>query len=117
MQDLPQAIESAASGLPPSLANRVEFMPHDFFAEQPVKDADVYLFRWIFHNWSDGYCIKILRNLIPALKDGALIVINDNCLPESGVMGQWQEERLRYVAFSKLMLMNHAAPRTLKKLP
>ena len=99
MQDLPKAVESGTSGLPPSLSNRVEFMPHDFFTEQPVKDADVYLFRWIFHNWSDGYCINILRNLIPALKNGAMIVINDNCLPEPGTMGQWQEERLRYVAF------------------
>ena len=73
-------------------------MPYDFFTEQPVKDADVYLFRWIFHNWSDGYCINILRNLIPALKNGAMVVINDHCLPEPGTMGQWQEEKLRYVA-------------------
>lgn len=99
VQDLPKAVEGGASSLPPSLSKRVEFMSHDFFTEQPVKDADVYLFRWIFHNWSDGYCIKILRNLIPALKNGAIIVINDNCLPEPGTMGQWQEERLRYVAF------------------
>ena len=73
-------------------------MSHDFFTIQPVKDADVYLFRWIFHNWSDGYCIKILRNLVPALKNGAMIVINDNVLPEPGTMGLWQEERLRYVS-------------------
>ena len=97
VQDLPKAIDGGASSLPPSLSNRVEFMPHDFFTEQPVKDADVYLFRSIFHNWSDDYCIKILRNLVPALKDGATVVINDNCLPEPGTMGLWQERRIRYV--------------------
>ena len=72
-------------------------MAHDFLSEQPIKNADVYLFRWIFHNWSDMYCIRILRNLIPALKGGAIILINDNVLPEPGTLGSWQEERLRYV--------------------
>ena len=98
MQDLASAVDSGASSLPPELSNRVEFMPHDFFTEEPVKGADVYLFRWIFHNWSDEYCIKILRSLTPALNNGAMIVINDNVLPEPGTMGLWQEGRLRYVA-------------------
>lgn len=98
VQDLASTVDSVASGLPPELSDRVEFMPHDFFAEQPVKGADVYLFRWIFHNWSDEYCIKILRSLTPALKKGAMIVINDNVLPEPGTMGLWQEGRLRYVS-------------------
>ena len=95
VQDLPKAIDSGASTLPSSLSNRVKLTPHDFFTEQPVKDADVYLFRWILHNWSDEYCIKILRNLVPALKNGAMIVVNDICLPEPGTTGWWQEERLR----------------------
>ena len=98
MQDLASTVDNAASSLPPELSDRVEFMPHDFFREQPVKGADVYLFRWIFHNWSDDYCIKILRSLTPSLKKGAIIVINDNVLPEPGTMGLWQEGRLRYVA-------------------
>ena len=97
VQDLASTVDSAASSLPPELSDRVEFMPHDFFTEQPVKGADLYLFRWIFHNWLDDYCIKILHSLIPALKKGAMIVINDNVLPEPGTMGLWQERRLRYV--------------------
>jgi len=72
-------------------------MAHDFLTEQPVKNADVYFFRWIFHNWSDKYSIQILRALIPALKPGARVVINDNVLPEPGVLSLWQETRLRSV--------------------
>ena len=98
MQELASAVDSGASSLPSELSNRVEFMPHDFFTEQPDKGADVYSFRWIFHNWSDEYCIRILRSLTPALKNGAMILINDNVLPEPGTMGFWQERRLRYVA-------------------
>jgi len=53
----------------------------DFFTEQPSV-ADVYYFRWIFHNWSDKYCIQILRNLIPSLRPGARIVIHERVLPD-----------------------------------
>lgn len=96
VQDLPPVIAAAEKEVPPELAGRTKFMPHDFLTEQPVHGADVYFFRWILHNWSDKYCIKILRNLIPALKPGARVVINDNVLPQPGVLSQWQEERLRY---------------------
>ncbi|KAI4270012.1 MAG: hypothetical protein L6R38_007262 [Xanthoria sp. 2 TBL-2021] len=80
VQDLPNVIEDAKTKVPAELADRVTFMAHDMFTEQPVKDADVYYFRWIFHDWSDKYCIKILRSLIPALKPGARIMFSERCL-------------------------------------
>lgn len=95
VQDLPSVVASA--NIPSEFTDRVSLMQHDFLTEQPVRDADVYFFRWIFHNWSDKYCIQILRNLIPALKDGARVVVNDNVLPEPGALSSWQEERQRYV--------------------
>lgn len=96
VQDFAAVVEAAEKDVPGTLTGRVKFMAHDFFTEQPVQGADVYFFRWIFHNWSDKYSVRILRNLIPALKIGAKIVINDNVLPAPGVMSRWQEERLRY---------------------
>jgi hypothetical protein len=33
--------------------SNIEFMKYDFFTPQVVKDADVYIYRWIFHNWQD----------------------------------------------------------------
>lgn len=49
VQDLPQVIAEAPS-LSQDLKERVSFMAHDFFTEQPVKGADVYLMRWILHD-------------------------------------------------------------------
>ncbi len=95
VQDLDQVIINAPSDIPTDIKSRIDFMPYNFFTEQPVKDADVYLFRWIFHDWSDLYCLRILRNLIPALKGGALILINDNVLPEPGTLAPWQEKQIR----------------------
>ncbi|KAK5651494.1 hypothetical protein OQA88_11948 [Cercophora sp. LCS_1] len=69
----------------------VEFRVHDFFGEQPVKGADVYVLRQILHDWSDEYAARILRALMPALKKGAKVVINDTVLPEPGEVSLVQE--------------------------
>ena len=70
-------------------------MSHDFFTQQPVKNADVYLIRWCLHNWSDEYSIKILRALIPALKPGARVLVNDGVLPEPNTIDPWDEKIMR----------------------
>ena len=95
VQDMDKVVEGATAELPPGLNGRVKFMAHDILAEQTVKAADIYYFRWIFHNWSDKYAVLILRNLIPALRYGARIVIQDICMPKRGTIPQWREKDLR----------------------
>lgn len=73
----------------------VKFMAHDFFEGQPVKGADVYLYRWILHNYPDKYCIKILKALIPALKKGARVLVMDFVMPPLGVLPNDIERKLR----------------------
>lgn len=69
-------------------------MNSDFFTPQPVT-ADVYYLRWILHNWPDKYCVEILRNLRPALKPGAMIVIHEQVLPtDIGEMPVSEAKRL-----------------------
>ncbi|PQE06932.1 6-hydroxytryprostatin B O-methyltransferase protein [Rutstroemia sp. NJR-2017a WRK4] len=106
VQDLPPVVAVGEKSTPSELLDRIKFMAYDFLTEQPVKNADVYFFRWIFHNWSDKYCIQILRNHIPAIKKGARIVINDNVLPEPGSLPRWREERLRSMDLTMLELQN-----------
>ena len=81
VQDLPDIVAGAGDNVPPELKPRVTFQAHDFFTRQPEAGADVYLFRWVMHDWPDQYVMTILRQLIPALKVGAKIVINDNVGP------------------------------------
>lgn len=71
--------------------SRLSFMEHNFFDKQPVQ-ADAYMFRWIFHDWPDKACTKILQNLIPALKQGARILIMDFCVPEPSQAPRMAEE-------------------------
>jgi O-methyltransferase domain len=97
VQDLPKTVADAPSKIPADLHSRIEFQAHDFYTPQPVKDADVYFFRWICHNQSDKYGVKMLQALIPALKPGAKIVINDNCLPAPNTADPWDEKITRCV--------------------
>ena len=88
VQDLPSTADQARATQSPEFEGRIEFMGHDFFTEQTVQGADIYLFRWTLHNWSDRYCVQILQNLVPAMKDGGRVlfyeyVLNDE--PETKV--------------------------------
>lgn len=88
VQDLPQVISTADTG---KSGGDLTFMAHDFFQEQPVKDADVYILRWVLHDWTDLYAVKILRALIPALKPGSRLIINETCLAEPGVNSLYEQ--------------------------
>ena len=83
------------SSLAQEVKDRVSLMPHDFFQEQPVKGADIYYFRNIFHNWPDDKCIEILRNLIPALTPGAHVLIDDFGLQEPLSLPAYRERQQR----------------------
>ena len=42
---------------------QVTIQAHDFFNPQPVNDADIFLLRYILHNWSNSKAIEILKRL------------------------------------------------------
>ncbi|OCL15473.1 putative O-methyltransferase [Glonium stellatum] len=92
VQDLPNTATQGEKLLPTSLQGRVSFMAHDFFEEQPVKCADVYFLRYILHNWSDKYARRILKSLIPALKDSSRIVCYE-FLPGDRPTTLWTEKQ------------------------
>ncbi|KAH7122653.1 S-adenosyl-L-methionine-dependent methyltransferase [Dendryphion nanum] len=91
VQDRPEVVDTAPKDHKLVESGQVSFQVHDFFKPQPVKDADVYFLRQILHDWSDKYAIGILKALIPALKKGARIIINDQIPPEEGVLTPRQE--------------------------
>ncbi|CAJ2504087.1 Uu.00g114810.m01.CDS01 [Anthostomella pinea] len=108
VQDLPQTVESAPSPLSADaqVARRISFQAHDFFTEQTVQGADVYFFRWIMHNYSTPYAVQILRSLVPALKPGARVIVNDHCLREPGAEEPWDERIVRGMDLVMMTLLN-----------
>jgi ubiquinone/menaquinone biosynthesis C-methylase UbiE len=75
--DLPQVIEGArheAALNDPAVASRRSFVGGSFFEEIPAT-ADVYMMKWILHNWNDDESIAILRNIRRAMRPGGKLLV------------------------------------------
>ena len=95
VEDWPDVVAQGQEGLPADLQGRVSFQAHDFFQEQPIKGADVYLLRIVLHDWSDKYAKMIIKAIIPALVPGAKVVINDRMVPGLGEVHYLTEREAR----------------------
>lgn len=76
VQDLPQVCPVFEKEFPADLKSRVSFLTHNLFDPQPVQ-ADIYILKWILHDWPDVESVAILKALVPALKPGARVVFID----------------------------------------
>jgi hypothetical protein len=73
--DLPHVIAQARTRFDPALASRVEFVPGDFFKAVP-SGHDVYLMKYILHDWSDERSRAILASTRAAMGgSGKLLVV------------------------------------------
>ncbi|KAI9658190.1 MAG: hypothetical protein M1831_004037 [Alyxoria varia] len=106
VQDLSDVVSEGVSTLPRDVEDRVTFMSHDFFNAQPVKGADIYFLRWVLHDWSDKYCVRILQALIPALNRRSRLIVSEFVLPSPGTGSRRQEWLIRAFDLSMLELFN-----------
>lgn len=102
VQDLPETITKAVLGVEveEGVKKRVRFMAQDFLQEQTV-GGDVFLLRWVLHDWSDAYAVRILRNLRPVLREGNKVVVNDQIMPGLGEVSSVYERQIRLVVCSE----------------
>ncbi|TCD63174.1 hypothetical protein EIP91_005871 [Steccherinum ochraceum] len=82
IQDRPAVIKQAETVWnqqhPDALkTGRTKLVTHDFFTEQPIKNAEVYHMRYIMHDWPDEDCIRILQAIRPAMGPNSRILISD----------------------------------------
>lgn len=87
------AIEGVLFDLPPVLAGagellgglgvagRVELKTGDFFKEVDV-EADLYLLKYILHDWDDDECVTILSNIRKVIPEGGRVVLLEAVVPE-----------------------------------
>ncbi|KZT06657.1 S-adenosyl-L-methionine-dependent methyltransferase [Laetiporus sulphureus 93-53] len=61
-------------------SGRVKLLPSDFFEEQPVKGAEVYLLRHVLHDWPDDECVTILANQRAAMGPGSIILVAEHAI-------------------------------------
>ena len=80
--DQPQVIAGADEVLEnEGVAERVERVSGDFFSAIPV-EADVYLMKFIIHDWNDEQSLAILSNLAKSAKTGARVLLVESIVEE-----------------------------------
>jgi len=73
--DQPQVVAGA------SVSERVDAVSGDFFSRIPV-EADVYMMKFIIHDWNDEQSITILQNLAKSAKPGAKVLLVESVVEE-----------------------------------
>lgn len=83
LEDLQETIDLVEKeGVPAGM----EALGHDFFQPQPIKAAKFYYYRNIFHDYPDVRVLNgLLPNLLPAMDEDSLLLIDDKVLPNKGV--------------------------------
>ncbi|GAB3444129.1 methyltransferase [Streptomonospora sediminis] len=72
--DLPHVVpDSAESARKKGLEDRFSAVPGDFFESVPA--ADLYLLKFVLHDWDDEACVRILGNCRAALRENGRVVI------------------------------------------
>ncbi|KAF1985397.1 S-adenosyl-L-methionine-dependent methyltransferase [Aulographum hederae CBS 113979] len=108
VQDLPSVIPEAEVQCPADVKDRVSFQVHDFWHENPVKDAEIYILKSVLHDWNDVDSTKLIKNILPAMKPGvSKLLIVDGVVPDPGTCSLHDEKPLRTMDI--LMMINCGA--------
>ncbi|KAF7377232.1 S-adenosyl-L-methionine-dependent methyltransferase [Mycena sanguinolenta] len=86
VQDQEDVIEQAKKvwneKMPNAISSgQVTLQAHDFFTPQPQTGATVYLMKYILHDWSNEYCVKILTQLSAAATPTSTLLLLERLLP------------------------------------
>lgn len=95
VEDLPAMASEFESACPTQLRSRVSFIPYNFKSEpQPIKGADVYMIKRIFHDYTDKHSSLIIAKVLQAMKPSSRIVVIDGVQPRQGVLPWYMEKNL-----------------------
>lgn len=84
--DLPHIVpDAAAAARKEGLQERLTAVGGDFF--ESVPSSDLYVLKYILHDWDDQNCMRILRNCRAALQEGGRLVVIDYLVGEFGLPG------------------------------
>ncbi|KJA28851.1 hypothetical protein HYPSUDRAFT_33246 [Hypholoma sublateritium FD-334 SS-4] len=82
LQDLPATVDQGREYWrvenPEAVQNkRVEFVPLDFFTQNPVTYGDYYYIRHVLHDWPTSDCIKILTGIRKSMGPSSRLLIHE----------------------------------------
>jgi O-methyltransferase len=72
--DQPHVIDEARAALSLAPDKRIQLESGDFFTAVPA-DADVYVMKWILHDWDDTACVKLLTTCRAAMAPHSRVLV------------------------------------------
>lgn len=95
VQDLEQVVTDMRRRTQEHPYARVRWERHDFFEPQPIRNARVYLLRFILHDYSDKYAARILNAIVPAMDESSRILVFDGIMPDPNTLTKPGERKAR----------------------
>ncbi|KFX86642.1 hypothetical protein V495_06967 [Pseudogymnoascus sp. VKM F-4514 (FW-929)] len=83
LQDLPIVIDS----LKPEEIPNIDATVHDLFTPQPVKNAHVYFYRRLLHDFYNPVCVEILKQTVSAMGPDSRLIVCDMLVPSRVTVG------------------------------
>ncbi|MGK0187127.1 MAG: hypothetical protein ACI9R3_002913 [Verrucomicrobiales bacterium] len=83
--DLPALRDDAVSFLSENgLTDRCSFQAGSIFEPfEPNEPADLYLLKWVLHDWDDEACLRILSNCAQTMSDDTRLLVIERLMPET----------------------------------
>lgn len=82
LYEMPHVVERAKKYLESrGMAGRTNVIAGDFFDRIP-SDGDLYVMKWILHDWDDATALTILRNVRKAMPPNGRLLIAEAVVPE-----------------------------------
>lgn len=106
--DRPETVATGKDRITEAMMPRLQFVACDFFAPLPetIANKKTFLLRRILHDWSDKFAAKIIQTLLPALKDGATMLVMDAVLPEPGSLPDAMDRIIRSLDLTMKHVLN-----------
>lgn len=112
--DLPALREDAEDYIRCSgLGDRCRFQAGDIFAAiAPEEAADLFLLKWVLHDWNDDECVRILQHarMAMAMTGGNRLLVIERLMPEHTTTGEDIVQR-----DLNMLVLNGGQERTLKE--
>ncbi|KAK6974529.1 O-methyltransferase-domain-containing protein [Favolaschia claudopus] len=72
----------------------VEFQGLDFFGPQPVKNASIFMVRYVLHDWNDARAAQLLRRLREAAQPTTQLVVIEKIVSLASSISSGEEEAI-----------------------
>jgi hypothetical protein len=79
--DEPYIADHTIQLIPADMTHRCTTVGGNFFEAVPA-GADLYMTKWVIHDWNDEESIKILKNIHKAMPTGSKLLIIDSVIPD-----------------------------------